>query len=392
MDEMAIEQRLRLGEDSVTEFKGVARTNYLANADDLAKAIVAFANSGGGTIFLGVEDDGTPTGVGTLPQADALMRQVSQICRDAIQPAIGCLTTKVEYRGTQLLIIAVPAFAPDRPYFAHHRLYVRDANRSRDATRDELFRLIQSVDYHFDEQTVEGASREDLDPEAVAAFMKGVYGEAVTGEHADRYLKQLLCIDGAGRPTVAGLLLFGAEPCRWLRDARISAVRFPGCAVGGEMSDHKEITSWLPRQIDEALDFLKRNVPAPARVGDLKRDEIGIPLRALREAILNAVTHRDYRMSSQVILFVFDDRVEITNPGGLLNRLTLDSIRLGATQRRNGRISDLMHRLERHENGDRGIPEMIHLMKERSLPEPEFDLQGGHFRAILRARPAGAPA
>ncbi len=87
MNEKAIEVRLRLGEDSATEFKSVARTSFLTDPRDLAKAIVALANTKGGQVLMGVEDDGTASGIGTTQQADALVRQVSQICRDVIHPA-----------------------------------------------------------------------------------------------------------------------------------------------------------------------------------------------------------------------------------------------------------------------------------------------------------------
>ena len=107
----------------------------------------------------------------------------------------------------------------------------------------------------------------------------------------------------------------------------------------------------------------------------------------LREALNNAVAHRDYRAASQIRVFVFDDRVEIINPGGLLNRLTLDSVRLGGiSQRRNPVVASLLARLAKRENLGVGVPEMIRLMSERGLPEPEFELPAGHFRVTLRTR------
>jgi ATP-dependent DNA helicase RecG len=109
-----------------------------------------------------------------------------------------------------------------------------------------------------------------------------------------------------------------------------------------------------------------------------------VPRSALREALLNALLHRDYRMSSQVRILIFSDRTEFANPGGLLNRLTVDSIRAGMSQRRNPAICSLLNRARGAENIGRGIPEMIRAMKDRGLPEPEFDVQGGHFRVVLR--------
>jgi ATP-dependent DNA helicase RecG len=119
-----------------------------------------------------------------------------------------------------------------------------------------------------------------------------------------------------------------------------------------------------------------------------ERRERGIPPEVLREALLNALAHRDYRMASQTRLLVYEERVEISNPGDLLNRLTLESIRLGVSQRRNVRIAALLARAHttRRESLGIGVPAMFTLMRERGLPAPEFRIEGGHFRVTLRTR------
>ncbi|MDI7267163.1 MAG: ATP-binding protein [Myxococcota bacterium] len=387
MDPPEVERRLKLGEDSRTEFKSVAARGFTADAGSLAKAIAALANSGGGEVFIGVDRDGSPSGVGSAEQADALMRQVSQICADGVHPAIACSIRKVETGGKVLLVVEAPAFTPNRPYRAGHVYYIRDANRSREATREELVRLLQSADYHFDEQPVGGAQRADLDDAAVVEYLDSVYpGRAGPGE-VDRYLQELGCVGPSGAPTVAGILLFGRDPTRRLRDARITAVRFAGTSIGGEFADRQEIEGRLPRQIDGALAFLDRHLASPARIEGAVRREMGLPEGVLREAVVNAVAHRDYRPAAQIRLFVFDDRVEVHNPGELLNRLTIESIRLGMTQRRNPAIASLLGRAARRESVGWGIPEMIRLMRDRSLPEPEFEAKAGNFKVVLRMRP-----
>lgn len=116
-----LQQRLHLGEDVRTEFKSVARSSL--DLKDLARELVAFANGRGGHIFVGVEDDGTPTGVGTEQDADALMGQVVQTCQNRVQPAIYCPVSKVEVTGELLLVINVPAYSPDRPYHTDGRCF-----------------------------------------------------------------------------------------------------------------------------------------------------------------------------------------------------------------------------------------------------------------------------
>src|SRR5689334_11401466 len=167
MNDESLERILRLGEDSTTEFKGVIQRNYKVDPGDLAKAITSLANTRGGLVLVGVEDDGTPTGIGTMEQADALMRQITQACQDNIEPPLSCNVMKREVRGTPILVVEVPAFSPSRPHRANSVYYARDGNQSRVANREELIRLIQSTDYHFDEQPVTGATLEDLDLDAV---------------------------------------------------------------------------------------------------------------------------------------------------------------------------------------------------------------------------------
>lgn len=383
-----LEKQLRLGEDAVAEFKSVLlHEKQLMDPKDLAKAIVAMANTKGGHIFIGVEDDGTVTGAGTLEQVDLLMRQASQVCQNNIHPPLFCVLQKVEVQGRIVLVVEVPRFSPDRPYHTGGKYYVRDSNESRDARKNELTRLLQSADYHYDEQPVEGAKLEDLDSSAVKTFLSSIYEEPDLEGSWLRLLGTLQCVDRAGIPTVTGLLLFGREPQRWLRDARISAVRFAGQEMSSEFVDRQEIDGRLLDQIDAAVAFLKRSVRAPSHVEGLERVEEGIPEKVLREAVLNAVAHRDYRAASQVRIFVFDDRVEFVNPGELLNQLTLEGIQLGGiSQRRNPVVAALLARARRRESLGMGVPEMIRLMRERKLPPPELSVAAGHFKLVLRLR------
>lgn len=381
-----VEARARLGEDSRTEFKSVSGANRLIDRDDAAKTICALANSGGGELFAGIEDDGTISGVGSPQQADRLIQHLAQICQQSLQPALLCKFLKVEVGGAVVVVVCVPGFSPDRPFRASSKYFVRDGTISREAAPAELIRLIQSTpDVHFDEQPIADATREDLDPEAIKGFLAAAY-PGVPLDLTERYLAALHAVDAAGVPTVAGILLFGREPQRFLLDAYTTAIRFRGTSISAEFLDRQEIRGRVPDQLDHALAFLTRHVLAPSIVEGVARREQGIPPMALREAVANALTHRDYRIASQTRIFVFDDRVEVMNPGILLNQLTLDGIRLGGvSQRRNPYLAAALARLARRENAGVGVPEMIRVMTERGLPEPEILLGEGHFRVILRS-------
>lgn len=388
MDPARLEERLRLGEDSRTEFKGVAARNFDVDVGDIARAVAAFANSGGGQIFLGVEDDGTPTGVGSLAQADALMRKISQACRDRVRPVIACEVTKAQLRDFMLLVVDVPSFTPDRPYLVDGVLFVRDANQTQRGTRADLIRITQSVDYHFDEQPVHGATRDDLDIAVVLEFLDSAYGRRTDAQEAAGYLRTLGCLDDGDSPTVAGVLFFGRDPQRWLPDATVSAVRLRGIEPTTDFLDREEIKGRLTDQFVGATAFLAKHLDRPSHVEGWERRDSGIPPEVLREAVLNALAHRDYRMASQTRLLIYDDRVEVANPGDLLNRLTLESLRFGISQRRNPRVAALLARAHstRREHMGVGIPEMFRLMTDRGLPEPSFRIEAGHFRLVLVTR------
>ncbi len=389
MNATFIEERLRLGEDSVTEFKSVARNAYRL-PDGFAKEVAGLANTRGGRVLVGVDDDGTVSGTGDLKQTDELMRQISQICQDAIFPSLWCTVEKVVVRGQTVLVVEVPGFSPGRPYRVGHAYHIRDANRTREATGEELIRLLESAEHHFDEQPVDGSSREDIDDDSARQFLVGAYDEAEVSEKLGHYLYELGCVHPEGQATVAGILLFGRQPQRWLPDARVSAVRFRGTEISSTFADQKEIGGRLLDQLDEAVAFLRTHAPSPSRVEGLQRKKDEIPEKVLREALTNALTHRDYRPAAQVRILVFDDRVEITNPGALLNRLTVENIRLGISQRRNPRIASLLARSAHRESLGVGVPEMYRLMKENGLPDPQISSEAGHFRLVLRMPPTGS--
>ncbi len=380
----ALRKRLLRGEDAQTEFKSVSRRDFQADPRVIAKAVVAIANTGGGEVFLGVEDDGQATGIGSLGQADKLMLQVSQVCHDLVRPSIVCRSIKVEAGEHVVLVVAVPGHAPERPFSVRGHYYVRDGNRSREATRAELIRLLESESFHLDEQPVVGATLVDLDLTGTRALLSRAY-DTLSEDLVPAYLRALSCLD-EDTPTLAGLLFFGQDPQRFFLDARISAARIPGTEPRLDLADREEVTGTFTAQLEGARAFLSRHLTRASRIEGWERlDQPLLPDEVLREALVNALVHRDYRSPSQIRLFVYDDRVEVINPGELLNRLTVDKIRLGGLSReRNPVIASLSARLGRRENLGFGVPEMFRRMREAGCPEPEIDVSAGHFRLVLR--------
>lgn len=367
----------------------MAANGFRIDPFDLAKEIAGLANSGGGQIFLGVEDDGRVTGIGDLKQSDQLMRQVSQVAEQNIQPSLWLPQSKLEHDGLPILLLEIPAFHADRPFSVRGVYYLRDGPRLRQASRPELAKLFQSTDHHFDEEPVRDATRSDLDIDAFLRYAERAYRRTLAESEIDDFLTSLKCLDPDGAPTVAGILMFGREPQRWLIDARISAAHPYGSTLGSDFIDRRELEGRLPDQIEAAELFLRENLARPAKIEGWKREERPpVPESVLREAVLNAVTHRDYRVASQVRLFVFDDRIEVVNPGTLLNKLTIENIRKGGiTQRRNPVLASLLSRSLLRENVGRGVPEMYRQMAEAGYAEPRIELRAGQFELTLPLTP-----
>lgn len=381
-----VETRIKAGEDGRTEFKSVDKSpSGLLDSQDVAREICAFANSGGGDIFVGVEDDGRLTGVGDAVAADKLDQQVANACKDILHPPILCQRLRVYVRGVLISVIRVPAFRPDRPFRSGHRYYVRDGAVTREARREELATLLTSAAHsYFDESEIAESSDEDMDELALREFFRTAYPD-VPRDSYKRYMAALKIKSPDDKLTVLGMLLFGREPQKFLLDARVTAIRFPGVQIGGDFLDRREIGGRLLDQFRQSIEFIEGHLSAASHIEGATRREAGIPREIIREAIQNALAHRDYQAASQVRIFVFDDRVEIVNPGELLNRLTLDGIRLGGiTQRRNPYLATVLARFQHRENAGIGVPEMIRRMHDQGLPEPEFVVADGHFRVILR--------
>lgn len=197
-----------------------------------------------------------------------------------------------------------------------------------------------------------------------------------------------------GKPTLAGLLLFGLYPQAAFSGFGITAVTVPGCEVGvlaedgARFVDNKRIEGSIPEMLETAMEFVRRNVKSRTIINDdgKRADKLEYPLKAIREIILNALVHRDYSVHTETapirILF-FTDRLEVENPGGLYGRLTLDSLGKTVGDIRNPAIAAALEIIIESENRNSGIPTIRREMKEVGLPEPVFDSSRGVFKVTL---------
>ena len=324
-------RQLRAGEDSAWEFKQIVFTGHRPirpSRDDWADEIAAFANARGGVLLCGVTDDGEAQGMSReqIVALDALLVEVST---DSIKPAVRIHTWhRMLPEGERVLLLEVPE--SDSQHDSPGGSYVRVGASKRRMTNDERLRLAQRRGQArfrwFDEQTVPNTGFRTLDESLWRPLLSA---EGAANPEAALAKLALLAPDEAGvtRATVAGVLLCTRNPEEWLPNAGIMATHYRGRDRASGQIDAREIIGPLNRQIADAMVFMARNMRVAARKEPARVDMPQYSDRALFEALVNAVAHRDYSMrGSRIRLSMFEDRLEIQSPGSLPNNLTVDSM------------------------------------------------------------------
>ena len=326
-----IESHLRSAEDSGWEFKQVefaGNRPRRPTRGDWADEIVAFANAAGGVVLAGVADDGIVIGMSRaqIANLDSLLVEVST---DAIKPPVRIRTHHKEMSDGKLVLLAeVPE--SDSVHESPSGCYIRVGASKRLMSSDERLRLAQRRSQArflwFDKQPVPETGFKTL---AEALWKPLLSAEGAAEPEAALGKLALLEDDEAGvlRATVAGVLLCTPNPERWLPNACITATRYRGRDRASGQTDAQEITGPLNEQIAGAVAFASRNMQVAARKDPARSDLPQYSEKALFEALVNAVVHRDYSMrGSKIRLSMFDNRVEIQSPGSLPNNLTVESM------------------------------------------------------------------
>lgn len=346
--------RIRLGEDSVFEFKSVRteRGRILApDRRDLADELAALANSIGGTLILGVDDatreiEGIP-----LHDLDAVEGWVREICNDLLKPALDAVILKLELEDSAARRVPVLRVDVPRSLFVHrspHGYFRKIGSSKRELPPDALARLFQersqSRVIRFDESPVPRTDKDDLDYSLTQRFLRGDGVDAggpsdVSGKSDDLMLRKLRIVtdgpEGEPRLTLAGTLLCTQEPQQWLPHAYIQAVSYAGERTDTNyQTDSRDIGGPLDRQVADGLHFVRRNMLVRAHKEQGRADRPQFSERAVFEALVNAVAHRDYSMAgTRIRLHLFGDRLELCVPGALANTLTPDTLHLRQANR-----------------------------------------------------------
>ncbi|OGB32735.1 MAG: transcriptional regulator [Burkholderiales bacterium RIFCSPLOWO2_12_FULL_61_40] len=370
-------QRIVLGEHSRQQFK---RT--FNSPDALAAELVAFSNSGGGTLFIGINDDGSIAGLDAA-EVRRLNQMLSNAASQHLRPPVHPLTENVLTHAGLVIVVTIPDGLA-KPYLDHQgSIWVKQGADKRHVTaREEMQRMFQRAGLVYaDVVPVADTTSADLDEAAFRRYLEQRYGanQPDPAQPLDSVLQNLGLGDGR-ELTLAGLMLFGRNQQRWRPAYSIKAVAFYGTSIAdSHYQDSQDISGTLPTQYTEALAFIKRNLHRVQ--GDQGFNSLGlleVPELTLQELLVNALIHRDYFTSASIRILVFRDRIEIISPGHLPDSLSIADIRQGKTNRRNPTLTEHAFKLLPYRGLGSGIPRALEEWPQIELID---DVRGNQFTA-----------
>ena len=387
-----------LGEDAHWEFKQIEFSGDRPKSptqQQLADELAAFANAEGGTLLCGVTDSGELQHL-SRDQMEALELRLVEACRSSIKPPIAPTIARRKLDGRAFIEVEVAA--GDAMHRSPGGVYLRVGSSKREMSPEESLRLAERRSQArlswFDRQPVAGTGLASLDE---GSWKPLISASSAHDPGAALFRMGLLADDQAGRrcATVAGLLLCAANPQLWLPSARVVATCYSGTGRATGQIDARDIGGPISRQIAEAAGFVLRNSRVAARKDPARADVPQFSARAVFEATVNAVVHRDYSIKERAIrISVFADRVELESPGALANGLTVDNMALHQSTRNEAIASVLRYmpvgelpgaqerRYFMETRGD-GVTIIMEETRKATGREPLFELDGETLRLTI---------
>lgn len=410
MKKLELLELIANGENSGVEFK---RDDI--RSEQMAKEIVAFANLKGGYILLGVEDDGTISGL----QRDNAQEWVLNVFRDKVFPQTIPYYEELTTESDKKVAVITVAQGISKPYVVRHNnredIYIRMGNRSELATREQQARLFESGGLiHVEVLPVAGTNLKSLDLDRIRFYLEVVVHDTMipAAEDAEAWKKRLyglgwMADDGFGKQvcTIAGLVCFGKNPRLYLRQSGIRLMAFDGpdkayqaridMQLDGPLVGRFEDADGIRNLIDDGLiEKLARAIqPFIVREGatinkEMRREtEFLYPWEAIREVVINALVHRDWTRTTDVEVVCYSDRIEITSPGTLQNSMTIEKMLAGQRSPRNPIIVDILRDYGYVDARGMGIRnKVVPLMRTQNNADPQFELTEDFLRIILPRR------
>lgn len=379
LGEIEILKLIENGENSYIEFKEDSVDNK-----KIAREIIGLSNHKGGTLFLGVDDNGNIIGLSRNDNEERLMN----ICHDIVKPRTVPTYYEIRIGEVKIGVLEIEK-GSNKPYYMEEKVladgksrtvksyYNRYGSTTREVQdRDELQRLFQaSQNIHFEIIPTFQASIAELDIDRFEEFLK-TYKSSVLKKNTDikvilNNLELSTVDEGVVRPTIAGLLLFGKDNVKKrLTQAGIMCT----CISGTKITDKKEDLKFLTRNafdnFDDAVRFFHIYNKHSFVVEGIKRtDFFSYPDKAFRELLANAIIHRDYTIAgSEISVWIYDDRVEIKSPGGIPNSLDVEKMRFGAKYHRNTVLAQFFSYAGIVEMMGQGIPKVDEWLQENGNP------------------------
>ena len=366
-------------EDSEHQFKANIATDI-----SLAREMIAFSNTLGGMVIIGVSDEGTTSGL-DRNDINRLNNLISNAASQQVKPAINPITENIALDGGLVIVVHVSK-GMSKPYMDKNgAIWVKSGADKRKATsREEIQRMYQSAGLlHGDETPVLAMTVADLDNRAFSDFYEKQYEERL--EQQDLPIKELLGnlnLSKKGTLNIAGALLFGKDVVLKLPAFIVKCVTYPSIDINEDQYiDSQDMTGILEKVFDDTLGFVLRNIGRKQRgQGVNSLGELAIPKIVFEELIVNALIHRDYLISAPIKILIFSDRIEIISPGHLPNNLTIENIKQGNSNMRNPILASFAARILPYRGLGSGIRRAIKAYKNIDFFE---DREGNYLKVVV---------
>ena len=365
---------------------------FLEKADSqvIAETLVSFANTEGGTLVIGLKDDGKPAK--SKIDNDSLqkaLKDADENCNPAV--VVGNWEEVTLEDDNKVYALRVPR-SIELHALADGRVLIRSGTKNRPLGGQEILRLASAKNTgDFESEIVPGVTKDDFNRKMIDEYLekRAERTKRPYNGKEDELFQEIGAVDAEGKPTVTGVLTFTEYPQQWLPQSSVVFAKFVGKTPRGDSglagyTRREELTGPLPRLIENAWNLIWSEMAVSAVVKGLEREEkFEYPQFAVREAIVNAICHRDYRLKGRRIeIRMYSDRLEVISPGGLPGFITVENIK-DEHFSRNPRIVNGLFQWGYIEELGLGIDRMIEVMKQAGHNPPTFDARPYSFAVTL---------